>query len=150
MQSFISPKIHYLSLLVVLTLTLCSCAVHTKPYSEKEWAEKGVTSLETIEAGGIQHAVLIRGTDRSNPLLIYLHGFAVPMMPFAHLSYPGTEDLMEQRFVIVNYDQRGSGKTARISGKDTGPFTIDQYVKDAEELIETLMKRFGQQKVYLS
>lgn len=150
MHTLLSTSAKSFMVLVAVALTFCSCTVNTKPYAEKEWAEKGITSLETIEAGGIQHAVLIRGTDRNNPLLIYLHGFAVPMMPFAHLSYPGPEELMEQRFVVVNYDQRGTGKTARISGKDTGPFTIDQYVKDAEELIETLMKRFGQQKVYLS
>ena len=129
-------------------MILCSCSAYTKPYIEQQWIKDGITSLESIEAGGIQHAVLIRGTNKTNPLLIYLHGFAVPMMPFAHLSYASPSDLLEQRFVVVNYDQRGAGKTARLS--DRGPFTVDQYVKDAEELIETLMRRFDQKKVFLA
>jgi hypothetical protein len=91
---------------------LIQCSAHTVPYTKTEWKEKGITSLEEIELGKVKHSVLIRGTDKANPIMLVIHGFAVPMMPFAHLTYSDERDRMEKNFILVNYDQRGVGKTS--------------------------------------
>lgn len=133
----------------LILLISTGCDAYTVPHQKVEWQKNGVTSLETIRAGGIDHAVLIRGTDLSRPLLIVLHGFAVPMMPFAHLGYASRGGKGEQNFIVVQYDQRGTGKTARLSNPDPASYNLDQYVTDAEELIEILRKRYRKDKVYV-
>jgi pimeloyl-ACP methyl ester carboxylesterase len=140
-----------LSLSVSLTFLLFTgCRAYTEPYRNPEWKRNGITSLETVELGGIPHSVLIRGTDLNNPILVVLHGFAAPMMPIAHLQYAGEGDPFEEKFVIVHYDQRGIGKTAALSDPDESTFTIEQYVSDAEELISKLRTRFKRERVFLS
>ncbi|WP_167883652.1 alpha/beta fold hydrolase [Leptospira ognonensis] len=136
-------------LLLINFLYFVNCSPHTIPYEQKEWREKGITSLEEIELGNVKHSILIRGTDKSNPILLVIHGFAVPMMPFAHLSYGDKRDRMEKNFIIVNYDQRGVGKTSRLNDEDQIDFTMEDFVYDAEILCQKLMKRFGKKKIYL-
>ncbi len=128
---------------------LFRCSAHTVPYTKTEWKEKGITSLEEIELGKVKHSVLIRGTDRTNPLMLVIHGFAVPMMPFAHLTYSDERDRMEKNFIIVNFDQRGVGKTSRLNDGDKINYAMDDFVNDAEELCQKLMQRFGKKKIYL-
>ena len=133
---------------------ILACGASTAPYENSEWKNKGIASLETIHLGNHPHSVLIRGTNKDNPLLIVIHGYAVPMMPFAHLDYadPSLEDgvtgEMEKHFIIVNYDQRGAGKTARNKAPDE-TMNIDQLVRDAEELTEIMRKRFNKDRVYI-
>jgi len=138
-----------LSGIALIFLVSVGCDSRTVPHKNPDWQKSGVASLETIRAGGIDHAVLIRGTDLSHPLLIVIHGFAVPMMPFAHLGYADAGGKGEQNFIVVQYDQRGTGKTARLSNPDPATYNVDQYVRDAEELIEILRKRYGKDRVYV-
>jgi pimeloyl-ACP methyl ester carboxylesterase len=139
----------FLSGIALFILVSSGCAAQTAPYKNPEWQKNGVASLETIRFGGIDHAVLIRGTNLSHPLLIVLHGFAVPMMPFAHLGYADEGGKGEQNFIVVQYDQRGTGKTARLSNPEPASYNVDQYVRDAEELIEILRRRYNKDKVYV-
>ena len=147
--SFIPSSAALFAASVILFFVSCAGAF-TRPYENPEWKQRGITSLETIRIGGIDQAVLIRGTDLNNPLLVVLHGFAVPMMPFAHLQYAGAGDSYENHFVVVNYDQRGAGKTARLSEADPSSYRLETYINDAEELVGLLMKRFGKRKIYLA
>jgi pimeloyl-ACP methyl ester carboxylesterase len=55
---------------------------------------------------------------------------------------------LEQHFVCVNWDQRGTGKSFR-PGPPPETMTIEQFVQDTIALIELLCARFGQQKVLL-
>lgn len=128
---------------------LINCSAHTIAYTKTEWKEKGITSLEEIELGKVKHSVLIRGTDKANPIMLIIHGFGVPMMPFAHLTYTDERDRMEKNFILVNYDQRGVGKTSRLNDPDKISYAMDDYVNDAEELCQKLMQRFGKKKIYL-
>jgi len=136
-------------LLLIAFVTLFQCSAHTVPYTKTEWKEKGITSLEEIELVKVKHSVLIRGTDKSNPIMLVIHGFAVPMMPFAHLTYSDERDRMEKNFILVNYDQRGVGKTSRLNDPDKINYAMDDFVNDAEELCQKLMQRFGKKKMYL-
>jgi len=104
-----------------------------------------VASLESVKIGGIDQWIIIRGHDKSNPILLFLHGGPGSIEgPFA---YKFQRDL-EEHFIVVNWDQRGAGKSySRKIPKDT--MTIEQFILDTHELIELLLNRFNKKKLYL-
>jgi pimeloyl-ACP methyl ester carboxylesterase len=55
---------------------------------------------------------------------------------------------LEKDFVIVSWDQRGSGKSYH-EGIDPNTLTFDQIYADTYELILKMKERFGVNKVYL-
>ncbi len=105
----------------------------------------GIESLEQVTLGGVKQWILIRGHDRSNPVLLFLHGG------------PGAADIFIARhfdtalvphFTMVHWDQRGAGKSysSRIPRES---IKRDQYISDIRELSEILKTRFDTPKVYL-
>jgi len=106
----------------------------------------GIDFLGTVELGGIEQWIAVRGQNRGNPVLIYLHGGpGSPMMPFAHtFQIP-----WEAHFTVVQWDQRGSGKT--YSEHDPAviepTMTLNQMVEDARELAQYLGWTYNQDKV---
>ncbi len=106
----------------------------------------GIAALEKISLGGQPQWILIRGQDRALPVLLFLHGGpGMPMMYLAHTFQRHLED----SFVCVQWDQRGAGKSY-YSGMPTQNLTVEQILKDAEELVQELQVRFGQNKIYLA
>ena len=106
----------------------------------------GVQSLEKVRLGGIEQWISIRGADRDNPVLLYLHGGpAQPMMPASWTFQRAWEDY----FTVVQWDQRAAGKTylAADPAEVADTIRIDRYVDDALELIALLRERFGKDKV---
>lgn len=126
---------------LVLAFILASCVAWTPPIN----TPNSIASLEKVKLGGIDQWILIRGTDRSNPVLLFLHGGpGSPEMPMEH--YFGTE--LEKHFVVVHWDQRGAGKSlsAKIPRES---MNIKQFISDARELTQLLKKRFSGEKIYL-
>ncbi|MGY1457672.1 MULTISPECIES: alpha/beta fold hydrolase [unclassified Luteimonas] len=108
----------------------------------------GVQTLEQVRLGGIDQWISVRGADRDNPVLLYLHGGpAQPMMPASWTFQRAWEDY----FTVVQWDQRASGKTHRANDPAAVADTIhiERYVEDAIELIALLRARFGKDKVVL-
>ena len=58
---------------------------------------------------------------------------------------------LEDYFTVVNYDQRGAGKTFLETDPDTinDTIRIERYVDDAIELAEVIRQRYGQDKLIL-
>jgi pimeloyl-ACP methyl ester carboxylesterase len=97
-----------------------------------------IAALERVSLGGAEQTILLRGSDRSLPVLLYLHGGP----GFAHLSLaPSYSGELEKHFVVVHWDQRGAG--ASCEGTDVDELTQGQIVADAIELSEQLAARFG-------
>lgn len=98
-----------------------------------------------IDIGGIKQWISIRGTNRQNPVLLFLHGGPGN----SAMSYADnfTSEL-QKKFVVVQWDQRESGKTAELnaSGK---PLTVALMERDAIEVILYLRTRFSQDKIFL-
>lgn len=104
----------------------------------------GIASLEKISLGGVNQSIQIRGADKSKPILLFLHGGpGFPQMPFAHLNAE-----LERHFVVVQWDQRGAGKSYSSSIPDES-MRVAQFVADAHELVQILLARFGAQRCYL-
>lgn len=54
---------------------------------------------------------------------------------------------LEKHFVVVNWDQPGSGKS--YYADKIGNITAQTYIEDGRALTEYLKERFGQEKIYL-
>lgn len=112
-------------------------------------AEPGVSesidSLEKITLGGVDQWILLQGDDISNPVMLVLHGGpGYAMMPLLHETNRDLEDY----FTVVNWDQRGTGKSYS-SSLSPDSMTLGQLVSDAHELTGKLKTRFDQEKIYL-
>lgn len=104
----------------------------------------GIDQLETVSLGGIPQWISIRGRDARKPVLLFLHGGpGFPQMPFME-----NNALLEGDYVVVQWDQRGAGKTFRNS-IPPATMNIAQMVSDAYELVRLLRQRFGGQKIFL-
>ncbi len=133
---------------LILAVIGLSCAT-TIPYTTgTKSSQTGITSLENIKINDLKHAVLIRGKDTSNPILLHIHGMGVPSMCFAFDEYLN-DSVKENTFLVVHYDQRGFGKTYRYGKHGAKYITIKQYVDDAEALVSYLMQRFHKEKIYI-
>jgi proline iminopeptidase len=108
----------------------------------------GIDSMEEVEVGNIKQWIHIRGRDRRNPILLYLHGGpGTPMMPFAYKF----QSYLEGAFTVVEWDQRGSGKTyfANDPAQVTPTINYERMQTDALDMINLLRNRFHQQKIFL-
>ncbi|WP_141434436.1 alpha/beta fold hydrolase [Bacillus sp. 03113] len=99
-----------------------------------------------VKIGGIDQWITIRGEDRNNPVLLFIHGG--PGSTYSIFS-PLLRS-WEKHFTIVHWDQRGAGKTFRNNGKDgSGTITFDRLAQDGIEVTEYLRDKLGHQKVIL-
>jgi proline iminopeptidase len=108
----------------------------------------GVDETFTATLGGAHQVVNVRGADRSNPILLFVHGGpASPEMPLAW----GFQRPWEDFFTVVQWDQRASGRSFLLEepGKIAATLTSERYRDDAIELIELLQQRYAQRKVIL-
>jgi pimeloyl-ACP methyl ester carboxylesterase len=106
---------------------------------------RSVAALEKVSVGGSAQWILVRSRDLRNPVVLFLHGG--PGTSQLTSNRRSTRDL-EKHFTVVNWDQRGAGKSyAAIA--DTGRMTIDQFVEDTGELTRCLLERFHQDRLVL-
>jgi pimeloyl-ACP methyl ester carboxylesterase len=107
----------------------------------------GISSLEKVTLGDIEQWIFIRGTDKNNPLLLFLHGG--PGEPALGMSSSRKFDVeLIEHFTLVHWDQRGAGKSYS-KNIPINLMTLDRFVEDCNELIDYLLKKFMMQKVYL-
>ena len=116
--------------------------------AQKIVGQDGIETTEQIELGGIKQTVNIRGRHRANPILLVLHGGpGLTMMPVAHQYLRPAEEF----FTVVQWDQRGAGKTyaANDPEKIRPTMTVERMLADAEELAAYLRKRYAKHKIVL-
>lgn len=111
-------------------------------------APEGVQDTYKANIGGIEQWINVRGQDRANPMILFVHGGpASPSMPTTwQWQRP-----VEEYFTVAHYDQRGVGKTLRANDVDAVADTIkiDRFVDDAIEVAEHLRARYKQDKLVL-
>ena len=108
----------------------------------------GVEDNRAIPINGTQQWISVRGKDRRNPILLVLHGGpGSPEMPDDWTFQTPWEDF----FTVVEWDQRGAGKTYSLTDpKLIEPtMTLPQMVSDTEQVIEYLRNTYGKRKIIL-
>jgi pimeloyl-ACP methyl ester carboxylesterase len=91
--------------------------------------------------------VVVRGQDCANPVVLIVHGGpGNPSTPFASNLYGS----WEKDFTLVQWDQRGSGKTfARNPQTAEHPLTMALLAKDGVEVATYATRHLGKRKVIL-
>ena len=108
---------------------------------------KGIDEAGYVPIGGIEQWVTIRGQDRANPVLLFLHGGPGDVTnPWSFMIFAP----WEEHFTVVQWDERGAGRTLKKSGPEVAPtITLDRMTQDGIELAEYLRKHVGKKKIIL-
>ena len=108
----------------------------------------GVERLEKVRIGGIDQWVSIRGTDRRNPVLLLIHGgpgyVSIPMSWWFSRGW-------EEYFTVVQWDQRGAGKTHLLTHPATiaPTLTRERMIADTEEMAAWVRRELGKDKIFV-
>ncbi|MBS0333725.1 MAG: alpha/beta fold hydrolase [Proteobacteria bacterium] len=111
-------------------------------------SKNGIDEARAVEIGGIKQWIRVRGRDRNAPILPLIHGGpAAPDLPNSYLFERGWDDY----FTVVEWDQRGSGKTYELNDpKAVAPtLHVERMVQDAEEMVAYLRKTYDRKKIFL-
>jgi pimeloyl-ACP methyl ester carboxylesterase len=109
---------------------------------------QGIEQTRAVRIGGIDQWISVRGTDRRNPVLLFLHGGpGFVAMPTSWYFQRGWEEY----FTVVQWDQRGAGKTyaANDPAQIAPTMTRAQMLADAEEMVAWLRKEFGKDRIFV-
>src|SRR5262245_39176975 len=128
----------------------CSRAEATKVIAEARRIvnPRGVEQFEKVRIGGIDQWVSIRGADRSNPVLLYIHGgpgyVSIPMSWWFARG-------LEEYFTVVQWDQRAAGKTYLLTDPDkvASSVTTERMIGDIEEMAGWARREFGKDKIFV-
>lgn len=134
-------------IMAVAVLLIIESPGKTRPFrtADGKVIDGSIAVIESVNINGIDQRMIIRGSDTSKPVLLYLHGGpGDPEFPFVHRFNPGIESL----FVVCYWDQRGAGLSYSA---DIPPetMTLPQFVEDAGRVTEYLLHRFKRRKIYL-
>jgi pimeloyl-ACP methyl ester carboxylesterase len=107
----------------------------------------GINDARYVEIGGIQQWVTIRGEDRKNPVILFLHGGPGDATnPWAYAVFRP----WHKYFTVVQWDQRGAGRTLGKNARSLAEtITIDRMAQDGIELAQMLRKLLGQDRIIL-
>ncbi|HEX9099822.1 MAG TPA: alpha/beta hydrolase [Candidatus Dormibacteraeota bacterium] len=105
-----------------------------------------IAEMRTVNLGGIDQWIVIRGRNLNNPILLSLAGGPGESALVLSKVVPQLED----HFVVVNWDQRGAGKSAGVFFADYAHMTPQQYVSDGLQLTNYLRQRFHRDQIYLT
>ncbi|HEY2473182.1 MAG TPA: alpha/beta hydrolase [Candidatus Cybelea sp.] len=115
--------------------------------NQKIVAPNGIEELRSVAVNGATQWLSIRGRDRRNPVLLYLHGGpGSPTMPEAWTFQSPWEDY----FTVVQWDQRGAGKTYASNDPQTiaPTMTAEQMISDTEYVVKYLLEHLDKQKLF--
>jgi pimeloyl-ACP methyl ester carboxylesterase len=145
---FLRTTFGLLSIIVVLVLFLwIKSPGITDPITNIKGEKNpgSISEINTIELGGLKQYLIIRGADSTKPVMLFVHGGPggpeIGMMKETNRS-------IEDDFVMVYWEQRGAGKSYS-SDIPSETMNLQQFISDAHELSEYLIKRFTKQKIYI-
>ncbi|MFJ7755903.1 alpha/beta hydrolase [Peribacillus muralis] len=129
----------------IISLILLIIALFSPTWTSPIKADNSISALEKVEINGSSHEIMIRGHDKDNPVIIFVHGGpGCPEIPYAD-KY---QDLLETNFTVVNYDQRASGKSYHFF-EDYSNLSSDLLVQDLLAMTDYISERLGKEKIIL-
>jgi proline iminopeptidase len=113
-----------------IALFLVAGSIHAQRSAQR------IEAASFMTIGGIEQWVTLRGDDRDNPVLLLLHGGPGDVQsPFVSTYAPYEKD-----FVLVQWDQRGAGRTFAKNG--AAGVTRESLIADGLDLAGQLHTRF--------
>lgn len=115
---------------------------------QKIVSPQGIDQLVQISVGGTKQWISVRGRDRRNPILLFIHGGpAATEMPTSWTFQNDWEDF----FTVVQWDQRGAGKTYSSNNpeKIRPTLTIDRMTQDAADVVQYLRTKYHKRKIFV-
>jgi pimeloyl-ACP methyl ester carboxylesterase len=106
----------------------------------------GVDESMFVPIGGINQWITIRGQNRDNPVVLFLHGG--PGTPTNLLDFAFAK-AWTPSFTLVQWDQRGAGKTFANGGTTAAGMTIDRMTQDGIELALYLRRHLQKDKIII-
>lgn len=110
-----------------------------------EVLEGSVAEKISIEIGGRENGMVIRGKSIENPVLLFISGG--PGVPQYWLN-EYYDNKLEDEFTVCWWDYYGEGLSYDSSLKPED-ITLEKLESDAVEVSDYLKQRFGKEKVYL-
>jgi pimeloyl-ACP methyl ester carboxylesterase len=100
-----------------------------------------------VPIGGIEQWITIHGSDSANPVILVLHGGpGDALSPYADSLFAG----WDKDFTMVEWDQRGAGRTYGKSGPSIEPtMTMERMSKDGIEVAQYLAHHIGKRRIIL-
>jgi proline iminopeptidase len=138
---------------VSLSLVFVAVAVPFRWFVQSRIAEarairssQGIDSLMSVRIGGIDQWLHVRGQNQSNPILLFIHGGpGQAFIPFSR-EFQGP---WERHFTVVQWDQRGAGKTYAANDRELQrrTMTVSRMQDDALEVVNYLRRRFARDRI---
>jgi pimeloyl-ACP methyl ester carboxylesterase len=133
-------------LLVVAALAFRAYRQHVIAQAIAIHAPNGIDEAMYVKIGGIDQWIQIRGQDRNNPALLCLHGGPGG----SWLAYTPIFLEWEKEFTVVQWDQRGTGKTLETTGRSIADtMSVDRMAEDGVEVAEFLRSHLHKEKIVL-
>jgi proline iminopeptidase len=115
---------------------------------QKVVSPDGIDQQLEVAVGGTRQRITVRGRDRKNPILLFIHGGpAAPEMPTSWTF----QDPWEDFFTVVQWDQRGSGKTYNANDPEliAPTLSLERMEKDTEEVVQYLRATYRKEKIFV-
>jgi pimeloyl-ACP methyl ester carboxylesterase len=108
-------------------------------------SSRGIDEGGYVQIGGLRQWIQIRGEDKGNPVLLFVHGGpAMSMIPFTFR----TMRPWEKSFTVVQWEQRGAGHTYILNGgADSTATGMSQIIDDGVQVAQYLRAHLGKQKI---
>ncbi|MHB8061221.1 MAG: alpha/beta hydrolase [Ruminiclostridium sp.] len=129
----------------VVIIVLLIAALLFPTWTPQIKGTNSISVLEQVKINGSSHEIMIRGNDKDNPVIIFVHGGpGCSEIPYA-VKY---QNLLETNFTVVNYDQRASGKSYHFF-EDYSNLSTDLLVEDLLAMTDYTSAHLGKEKVIL-
>lgn len=132
-------------LITGVVVLLLATAYTFKSFTMPIFAQGSIAYLFELEVNGDTQYLLVRGADRTEPVLLFIHGG--PGMPAMFLAHEFQRDL-EKEFVVVHWDQRASGKSFKRTA-DPAQLSTSQLLSDMDVVVDHLRTGLGAHRVWL-
>jgi pimeloyl-ACP methyl ester carboxylesterase len=129
----------------IVLLLIIVIALLFPTWTPKIAGSNSISELKQVNINGTKLELMIRGQDKDNPIILFVHGGpGCSEIPYV-TKY---QDLLEKSFTVVHYDQRASGKSYHFF-EDYSKLSSKEHVEDLLAVTDYVLKRFDREKVIL-
>lgn len=138
-------KIKKILMFIAVIILLLVIVIFRPTWTQQIKGDNSINVLEQVDVNGENHGIMIRGNNKDNPVILFVHGGpGTSEIPYV-ADY---QDLLESKFTVVHYDQRASGKSFHFS-EDYSNLSPELLVDDLLAMTDYIAKRLGKEKVIL-